>query len=133
MSGSINGQSTGNNMDNALAGDVNLSTINPSSDNSLQQALNNPINNISLDNSISVGTVANSNVPTPSVNDDTSDTAGATTKQKGKISLPIVILIIIIVVSVGIIILKRDVLVEFFQTLMKKWYSYRKCFYEILL
>ncbi len=98
----------------------NGNVISPETVTNLQQALTAPTNNVALENSISVGSIPNNGVAQPAVNDNNQDGAKTSDKKQGKIGLPVVMLIIIIVVSVGIIILKRDVLVEFFQTLMKK-------------
>lgn len=98
----------------------NDNVISPETVTNLQQALTAPANNVALENSISVGSIPNNGVAQPAVNDNNQDGAKTSDKKQGKIGLPVVMLIIIIVVSVGIIILKRDVLVEFFQTLMKK-------------
>ena len=98
----------------------NDNVISPETVTNLQQALTAPTNNVALENSISVGSIPNNGVVQPAVNDNNQDGAKTSDKKQGKIGLPVVMLIIIIVVSVGIIILKRDVLVEFFQTLMKK-------------
>ncbi len=98
----------------------NDNVISPETVTNLQQALTAPTNNVALENSISVGSIPNNGVAQPAVNDNNQDGAKTSDKKQGKIGLPVVMLIIIIVVSVGIIILKRDVLVEFFQTLMKK-------------
>ena len=98
----------------------NDNVISPETVTNLHQALTAPTNNVALENSISVGSIPNNGVAQPAVNDNNQDGAKTSDKKQGKIGLPVVMLIIIIVVSVGIIILKRDVLVEFFQTLMKK-------------
>ena len=94
--------------------------ISPEANSNLQQVLSTPTNNVSLDNSISVGSIPNSQVVTPTVTDSNQENGKVPAKKQGKVSIPIVMLIIIIVFSVGIIILRRNELMDFFQTLMKK-------------
>ncbi len=95
----------------------------------LQQALSTPnnvsVNNMSLDSSINVGSIPNNNVEVPNINNNVNTTDANNTDptssgvpKKGKISLPIILLVLIIVVSIGIIIIKKDVLADFFQTLI---------------
>lgn len=98
----------------------NGNVISPETVTNLQQALTAPANNVALENSISVGSIPNNGVAQPAVNDNNQDGAKTSPKKQGKIGLPIVILIIIIVVSVGIIVLRRNELMDFFQTLMNK-------------
>lgn len=98
-------------------------------DVNLQKALSTPniqnvatdnINNVALGGSINVGNIPNNgadNVVNIS-NIDNSDTSNINTTKKGKINLPIIMLALIIVVSIGVIILKKDVLAAFFETLM---------------
>ena len=76
-------------------------------------------NDVTLDNSINVGSIPNSNVNTPSVVDNNT-TTGDSGKKNGKVSIPVVMLIIIVVISVGVIALRRNELMEFFQTLINK-------------
>ena len=94
--------------------------ISPETNSNLQQVLSTPTNNVSLDNSISVGSIPNSQVIAPTVTDSNQENGKVPAKKQGKVSIPIVMLIIIIVFSVGIIILRRNELMDFFQTLMKK-------------
>ena len=94
--------------------------ISPEANSNLQQVLSTPTNNVSLDNSISVGSIPNSQVIAPTVTDSNKENGKVPAKKQGKVSIPIVMLIIIIVFSVGIIILRRNELMDFFQTLMKK-------------
>ena len=75
---------------------------------------------MTLDNSISVGSIPNGQVATPVVTDNNQESTQVPAKKQGKVSLPVVMLIIIIVFSVGVIILRRNELMDFFQTLMKK-------------
>ena len=98
----------------------NGNVISPETVTNLQQALTAPANNVALENSISVGSIPNNVVAQPAVNDNNQDGAKTPPKKQGKIGLPVVILIIIIVVSVGIIVLRRNELMDFFQTLMNK-------------
>ena len=98
----------------------NGNVISPDAVTNLQQALTAPANNVALENSISVGSIPNNGVSQPAVNDNNQDGAKTPPKKQGKIGLPVVILIIIIVVSVGIIVLRRNELMDFFQTLMNK-------------
>ena len=125
---SDNGQSGNNNIANNSLGGIDNNFLNNQvvqavslgSPADLHQALSTPDNNIALASSVNVGNMPNSNV-TPSIpNDNTTDNGQVSDKKQGKISLPVVMLILIIVVSVGVIILKRDVLADFFQTLMRK-------------
>ena len=76
-------------------------------------------NDVTLDNSINVGSIPNSNVNTPSVVDNNTTTSDGG-KKNGKVSIPVVMLIIIVAISVGVIALRRNELVEFFQTLINK-------------
>lgn len=76
-------------------------------------------NDVTLDNSINVGSIPNSNVNTPSVVDNNTTTSDGG-KKNGKVSIPVVMLIIIVVISVGVIVLRRNELMEFFQTLINK-------------
>ena len=76
-------------------------------------------NDVTLDNSINVGSIPNSNVNTPSVVDNNTTTSDGG-KKNGKVSIPVVMLIIIVVISVGVIALRRNELMEFFQTLINK-------------
>ena len=126
----INNNSTLNNQvanasDNG-SGTLNNNTItdntviSPETNSNLQQVLSTPTNNVSLDNSISVGSIPNSQVIAPTVTDSNQENGKVPAKKQGKVSIPIVMLIIIIVFSVGIIILRRNELMDFFQTLMKK-------------
>lgn len=94
--------------------------ISPEANSNLQQVLSTPTSNVSLDNSISVGSIPNSQVIAPTVTDSNQENGKVPAKKQGKVSIPIVMLIIIIVFSVGIIILRRNELMDFFQTLMKK-------------
>lgn len=94
--------------------------ISPETNSNLQQVLSTPTNNVPLDNSISVGSIPNSQVIAPTVTDSNQENGKVPAKKQGKVSIPIVMLIIIIVFSVGIIILRRNELMDFFQTLMKK-------------
>ena len=94
--------------------------ISPETNSNLQQVLSTPTNNVSLDNSISVGSIPNSQVIASTVTDSNQENGKVPAKKQGKVSIPIVMLIIIIVFSVGIIILRRNELMDFFQTLMKK-------------
>ena len=94
--------------------------ISPETNSNLQQVLSTPTNNVSLDNSISVGSIPNSQVIAPTVTDSNQENGKVPAKKQGKVSIPIMMLIIIIVFSVGIIILRRNELMDFFQTLMKK-------------
>lgn len=94
--------------------------ISPEANSNLQQVLSTPTNNVSLDNSISVGSIPNSQVIAPTVTDSNQENGKVPAKKQGKVSIPIVMLIVIIVFSVGIIILRRNELMDFFQTLMKK-------------
>ena len=94
--------------------------ISPEANSNLQQVLSTPTNNVSLDNSISVGSIPNSQVIAPTVTDSNQENGKVPAKKQGKVSIPIVMLIIIIAFSVGIIILRRNELMDFFQTLMKK-------------
>ena len=98
----------------------NVNVISPETVTNLQQALRAPSNNVALENSISVGSIPNNGVAQPAVNDNNQDGAKTPPKKQGKIGLSVVILIIIIVVSVGIIVLRRNELMDFFQTLMNK-------------
>ena len=98
----------------------NVNVISPETVTNLQQALTSPANNVALENSISVGSIPNNGVAQPAVNDNNQDGTKTPPKKQGKIGLPVVILIIIIVVSVGIIVLRRNELMDFFQTLMNK-------------
>ena len=108
-SGTLNNNSTTDN-----------TVISPEANSNLQQALSTPTNNISLDNSISVGSIPNSQVVAPTVTESNQEGSQVPAKKQGKVSIPIVMLIIIIVFSVGIIVLRRNELMDFFQTLMKK-------------
>ena len=76
-------------------------------------------NDVTLDNSINVGSIPNSNVNTPGVVDNNTTTSDGG-KKNGKVSIPVVMLIIIVVISVGVIVLRRNELIEFFQSIMKK-------------
>ena len=76
-------------------------------------------NDVTLDNSINVGSIPNSNVNTPGVVDNNT-TTGDSGKKNGKVSIPVVMLIIIVAISVGVIVLRRNELMEFFQTLINK-------------
>ena len=98
----------------------NVNVISPETVTNLQQALRAPANNVALGNSISVGSIPNNGVAQPAVNDNNQDGTKTPPKKQGKIGLPVVILIIIIVVSVGIIVLRRNELMDFFKTLMNK-------------
>lgn len=98
----------------------NGNVISPQTVTNLQQALRAPANNVALENSISVGSIPNNGVAQPAVNDNNQDGTKTPPKKQGKIGLSVVILIIIIVVSVGIIVLRRNELMDFFQTLMNK-------------
>ena len=106
------------NVTNAASNNTNV--ISPESATNLQQALSTPANNVTLDNSISVGSIPNGQVATPVVTDNNQESTQVPAKKQGKVSLPVVMLIIIIVFSVGVIILRRNELMDFFQTLMKK-------------
>ena len=106
------------NVTNAASNNTNV--ISPESATNLQQALSTPDNNVTLDNSISVGSIPNGQVATPVVTDNNQESTQVPAKKQGKVSLPVVMLIIIIVFSVGVIILRRNELMDFFQTLMKK-------------
>ena len=76
-------------------------------------------NDVTLDNSINVGSIPNSNINTPGVTDNNTNT-GDSGKKNGKVSIPVVMLIIIVVVSVVVIVLRRNELMGFFQTLINK-------------
>lgn len=76
-------------------------------------------NDVTLDNSINVGSIPNSNVNTPGVVDNNTTTSDGG-KKNGKVSIPVVMLIIIVAISVGVIVLRRNELMEFFQTLINK-------------
>lgn len=115
----------------AMPNDPINSTVATEATNStnLQQALSTPnnvsINNMSLDSSINVGSIPNNNVEVPNINNNVNptdanntDSTSSGAPKKGKIGLPIIILVLIIVVSIGIIIIKKDVLADFFQTLI---------------
>ena len=106
------------NVTNAASNNTNV--ISPESATNLQQALSTPANNVTLDNSISVGSIPNGQVATPVVTDNNQESTQVPAKKQGKVSLPVVMLIIIIVFSVGVIILRRNELMDFFQTLIKK-------------
>lgn len=101
-------------------GGEDSNVISPEATTNLQQALSTPVNNVALDNSISVGSIPNGQVATPVVTDNNQESTQVPPKKQGKVSLPVVMLIIITVFSVGIIILRRNELMEFFQTLIKK-------------
>lgn len=120
----INNQSF-NSSDNGAANSGNTipdngTIISPDAVTNLQQALGTPANNVALENSISVGSIPDNQVAQPIVNDNNQDGSTTPAKKQGKIGLPVVILLIIIVVSVGIIVLRRNELMDFFQTLMNK-------------
>lgn len=76
-------------------------------------------NDVTLDNSINVGSIPNSNINTPGVTDNNTNT-GDSGKKNGKVSIPVVMLIIIVVVSAVVIVLRRNELMGFFQTLINK-------------
>lgn len=76
-------------------------------------------NDVTLDNSINVGSIPNSNVNTPGVVDNNT-TTGDSGKKNGKVSIPVVMLIIIVAVSAVVIVLRRNELMGFFQTLINK-------------
>ena len=114
-----------NSSDNGAASSGNTipdngTVISPDAVTNLQQALGTPANNVALENSISVGSIPDNQVAQPIVNDNNHDGSTTPAKKQGKIGLPVVILLIIIVVSVGIIVLRRNELMDFFQTLMNK-------------
>lgn len=79
-----------------------------------------PDNTITLDNSVSIGTVPSSQVDSNPNTVTNSNNNRGDSKTKKKINLPIIMLVLIIAISVAIIILRRDVLIDFFQTLLNK-------------
>lgn len=79
-----------------------------------------PNNTLTLDNSVSIGTVPASQVDSNPNTVTNSNNNSEDSKTKKKINLPVIMLVLIIVISVAIIIFRRDVLIDFFQTLLNK-------------
>ena len=101
--------------DQANTGENNISqNSNTLGNNNNLETNSNQDNNITLDNSVSIGTV------NPVENNNTSDNTSKKENSKKKVNLPVIVLILIIVISIGVIIIKRDVLIDFFNTLINK-------------
>ena len=104
---SVNGSQVDNN---------NLKTdISNSSENGV--SISQGGNAVSLDDSVSIGTVNNSDMST--TNKKTPE-APEDKKSRKKMTTPIIMLILIVVVSVGVIIIKRDTLMDLFRVLINK-------------
>lgn len=124
INSNVSSDNTNNaNYQNALK-EVNSNLLDNQNTNNGDTPLNpeptlNTGNDVTLDNSINVGSIPNSNVNTPGVVDNNATTSDGG-KKNGKVSIPVVMLIIIVAISVGVIVLRRNELMEFFQTLINK-------------
>lgn len=124
INSNVSSDNTNNaNYQNALK-EVNSNLLDNQNTNNGDTPLNpeptlNTGNDVTLDNSINVGSIPNSNVNTSGVVDNNATTSDGG-KKNGKVSIPVVMLIIIVAISVGVIVLRRNELMEFFQTLINK-------------